>query len=367
MSKPINPSLFVERNDYLSFGFGILTPFSFTAPGTYDWGARPRLIKRSNGIFVLVWKESTNHSLGGGYFNINFSNDEGATWTANNTKIGGGAVSGFPYVKTAASADQSDDCLLLEAPNGDLLLITHERLNVASPNDFITNWQHRSTDGGNTWTAEQDLGATLPDVADPKKFWAFYDYEIIGSDLYICCAQYNTDFDDSKVTLWKSTDNGANYTKVSDIYAYGDTTPDPNECGIIHLGSGVMLAITRTRDLNKTIERRSTDYGVTWGSIVNISDRFGRVGIHQPCIRKVGERLFLFGRHYLNSTYWKNGMWYSDNLGATWSQVVLDNIGNTDMGYFMAVQKTNSDWVGIGYFGTLNAAILYQYQITAND
>jgi hypothetical protein len=365
----ISPSVFVQRNDYLSFGFGTTTPFSFTAPGTYDWGARPRMIKRaSTGVIVAVWKESTQHELGDGYFNINFSNDDGATWTANNTKIGGGAVTGFPYVKTAPSADQCDDVLLLECANGDLLLISHERLDTAPPNDWITNWQHRSTDGGETWTAEANLASLLPDVADAKKFWAFYDYEIIGTDLYICAAQYDTDFDDSKVTLWKSTDDGATYTKVSDIFAYDDTTPDPNETGILHLGSGEMMVVTRTRDLNKTLIRRSTDYGATWGTIQDASDLFGGIGIHQPCLRKVGERIFLFGRWYSTSTYWKNGMWYSDDEGITWSQVVLDNIGNSDMGYFMAVLKDDGvSWVGLGYFGTLTAATIYQYEIQPND
>lgn len=339
----------------------------FTDAGTYDWQARPDMVKR-NGVVILVCKEATNHVLGDGYWNIIFSTDDGANWTANNVRVGGGAVTGFPYIKTAASADQCDDAELILCANGDLLFFTHERLDTSPPNDWITHWQHRSTDGGNTWTAEFDLGAALPGVSDKTKLWAFYDYEVIGTDLYVTASEYTSSLanPNTKTSLWKSTNNGLSYTKVSTIFDVGDTNPSTTECGFIHTGNGRFLAISRTWDLNVTKQRVSLDYGATWGAITDVSNLFARLGVHQPRLQKFSgsDRIYLTGRDYKDATNWRNALWYSDDAGASWDEIFLDALYSTDGGYTKLIKRDNGDLFFVGYYGSLTAARLYGYVLT---
>lgn len=357
-----------RRHTYLRQGFSD-SQFSFLNSGaTYDWGGRPTCVKRQDGVWVLLWKEYQQHTVAGpsGYWNINFSDDEGVTWTANNTKLGGGAVSGFPYIKTHASADRADDGMLFVCANGDLIFISHERLNTTPPDDFVTHWQTRSTDGGETWTSDFDLGDELPDIADKRKFWAMYEHQIINGEDYIVAAQYDTDFTDSKVTLWKSADNCQTYTKVSDIYAYGES-PAPNETGFIHLANGHIIAFTRTYPESSkiTYKRESLDYGATWGSIQDYSDYFGRNGVHQPRMYKfpASNRIYLAGRNYQSSTAWKNWFLWSDDNGISWTPVYLDNdfLSNADCGYVQLIQKENKDIYVISYTGTQDAATVCSY------
>src|SRR5688572_17416771 len=92
-----------------TYGATSTNPTLFTSTtGSNDWQGRPCVIKLANGNLVAVWKESTQH-VGGvpGVININFSANDGGSWTANNVKIGGGAVTGFPYIKSHASADRA--------------------------------------------------------------------------------------------------------------------------------------------------------------------------------------------------------------------------------------------------------------------
>lgn len=352
-----------------TYGVASVNATIFTSTtGSNDWQGRPCIIKLANGNFVVVWKESTQHVLGvPGMININFSANDGVTWTANNVKIGGGAVSGFPYIKAAAAADRAEDIQIFQCPNGDIIMITHEQSSSAAPNDWVTLWQHRSTDNGNTWTSDFDLGLNLPDVPDTIKIWACFSNMTIGTDVYICAAQYDVDFDDSKVTLWKSTDNCLTYTKVSDIFDYDATTPDPNECGIVHIRDGRVLAICRTRDLQKTIKRESIDYGVTWGTIQDYSNYFGRVGIHEPRLYKfpIGlgspNRIFLAGRNYAGASLWKNWIQFSDDNGLTWRPVYLDTMYVTDAGYVTVVVRSDGQLCCLAYTGSQTAARIVRY------
>ena len=135
---PFNPAVTVATTTTLGTG------------GTDDWWGRASIKRRpSDNALVMAYYRAPHHALNGGDLHIKFSNDDGATWTAEDTKIGGGTVSGFPMNPPGLTGDQdAGEPWLYVAPNGDLLL---HMWKVAYGVSSAGSWQSRSTDGGHTW------------------------------------------------------------------------------------------------------------------------------------------------------------------------------------------------------------------------
>jgi hypothetical protein len=139
---------------------------SFTDAVNNDWQGRLYTIETAAGYWMGVWVEGTNHSdynSASHYVNIFFSDDEGATWSSNNTYIGGAAITGFPLVPPGGSSTGFVDFTIIRCPNDDLVIIAQDRgVNGSAWNGVnFTQHQYRSTDDGQTWAHDFDFCAAI--------------------------------------------------------------------------------------------------------------------------------------------------------------------------------------------------------------
>src|SRR5690606_26975607 len=115
--------------------------------------------------------------------------------------------------------------------------------------------------------------------------WACYDYTVDDNDnIYIGISANEGDLlTAAKCMLYKSSDNAATWTKVSDITDYEDITW---ESGVCWLGGTTILSVMRTSALNEAGAkvRISNDLGQTWSDLPNIA--ISSKGLHQPRVKK---------------------------------------------------------------------------------
>lgn len=347
--------------------------------GTLDWWGRASVVRRSDDVLVLTYRRGTAHDVNDGGLYIKFSNDDGATWTAEDTKLGSGAVTGFPMnPSTLTSGEDAGEPLVFAAPSGDLLLhMWRVDYNVTEHGTY----QSRSSDGGETWSASAQVSfASLPggysnnDAFSTDQVFTVDDVMYGGIRVY-----HDADQDPSYVGFIKSEDDGVTWTYVSTIVspaAYGGH--GQQEVGLVYLGDDNVLAIIRdTAAVTHTYMARSTDLGATWGSVTDATSLFGVSARH-----RVYTRAFLRGQ----ANWWKdpvlvctgfihtspgnslgrrNAVWVSRDRGTTWSGPNYVDTGNDDGGYGdIFYDSGNDQYVVVSYNGTLTAASLKQYRLT---
>lgn len=352
---------------------------SYTRVGN-DWQGRPTPFKTANGLWGLVWVEGTQHSGGTASdwrCNITFSNDEGTTWTANNTYIGGGAIAAFPLAAQASGAAVVNEAQVILCQNGDLVLLAFDR-SASWTNVSWSQW--RSTDHGATWTFEQDF-CTAIGVADATKIQGAYEHMVVNGIVYIILMEIRASLNDTRIRLYRSTDHCATYSFVSNPVEYDEASPACTESSIADLGNGIFFCIFRTQNLGQAVWKRSEDNGVTWGPLTEFSAVLGNVGIHQPRVARFANFFLLCGREtkpnpadttvvfYLRSTFWT-----TTDLFVTSRKQYLDpyyaglGSGSTssfpdapDGGYARFILKTDGTFMFFGYWGENDGATIYKY------
>lgn len=352
-----------------------------------DWLARPDVTKLPSGVVVIVWCEAQAHNdLVNRSWNINFSDDDGATWTDNNVYLDSSAVTGFPLVSNAPDATGIGSLQVISCLNGDLLLISSERVNTGTigyENGWVTLYLYRSTDNGKTWDSGYDLGAALPGISDPRQAWACYAHtQDTNGNIFIPVSEAETDVDGrTRELVFKSEDYGVTWEFISYFLIYDELDPTPYELGLAWINSNRMIGVTRTSESKRTFMRVSTDSGATWGSIVEITEELGYVGCHQPKLTKYPGFLILAGRDVTradeaagaDATINRNGYWISTDEGQTWTRRYLDpsytGLGLTgldagDSGYVTFFLKSNRTFLFFGYYGFHSDAVLYKYEVT---
>ena len=243
-----NPSVNVDTTTTLSSG------------GTNDWHGRAYVTRRTDGVLVMVYRRGLSHMSATSNLNIKFSDDNGATWTAENTKLAGGAVSGFPMTPSTGNINAGEG-MPITCPNGDLLILLW-RVDGSGdwPEDPKGTEQSRSTDGGETWSSP--AAVTFGGVSDQEHTFATDDWFDLNGVLYTVIRTYNLDTPtDSYASLITSDDNGETWTRVSDITAAGS---DTHEVGIEYVGDGCIVALVGSFNNDETVQAISTDYGATW-------------------------------------------------------------------------------------------------------
>jgi hypothetical protein len=351
-----------------------------------DWQGRYYPIKLADGNWMAVWMEGTFHSdynEANHTVNIHFSNDEGATWTDNNEYFGSVAVTGFPLVPPTASTGFVDFCLFV-CPNDDVILIAQNRGSNPGVWNNVNFSQHmyRSTDHGATWTYEADFCTLIGEgasAATKAKIQGLFETMIIGTDIYVILCQIRTDLNDTRIRLYKSTDNAATWSFVSNPIEYDEVTPDCTESALAHLGNGRIICVFRTEDLGQALWKTSEDYGLTWGAVTEFSEQLGYVGLHQPRIKAYSNFFLAMGRDnkkILNQPdaayFQRNSWWTTDDLFATpTNRYYLDpyytgngTVSNGDAGYTRAVQKNDGSFMFFGYYGLNSACLIYKYDVS---
>lgn len=129
--------------------------------------------------------------------------------------------------------------------------------------------------------------------------------------------------DDSR-NIRLSYDEGASWGEV--LYTFGY---DIANCGGVYLGNGVLLVWLTNGDLMRT-----EDYGVTWTKV--LTGLKPPVGPSAVAFRPSAPKDVMFAEYYAGTEDVDLHVYYSSNLGETWSAVLTKKF-NTDIYHFHSV------------------------------
>lgn len=324
-----------------------------------------------NGIVVLAYYESSTHYVNDGELHIRFSDDYGATWSAEDTTLTGAPVTGFPMNPPDAGAgEDAGEPQLYIAPNGDLLIHMWRVDYGVTANG---SYQARSTDGGLTWSTPAAIafGGTIQDllIFSTDDEFTYNDIIYAGAREYDDATPTN-----SKNIFIKSIDNGVTWDKVSDISSF---TVDTIEVGLEYLGNSTILAILRDKNNTYTYKTTSTDMGATWAALTDITASFqasGRIRVKTRSHWRKQENwwndevLIACGFQIINpgsSMPRRNAIWISLDRGASWDGPKYCAAQTEDAGYGdLFWNPVAGQWVFISYQGAMVEATLEQYNLT---
>lgn len=355
----------------------VVSSVTLGSGGTLDWWGRASMHRLPSGVIVLVYRRGTVHFVNDGALYIKFSDDDGATWTAENTKLGGGAVAGFPMNPSTLSAGQdAGEPILYQAPNGDLIL---QMWRIDYGVSMGGTWQSESSDGGESWTPSHLVDFGIAGVSNTIIF-ATDDSFVWNRSIYAGARIYSggADGTPSEMILIRSDDNGQTWQKVSTIMAAneGSGSHGGQEVGLEYIGNGRIIAMLRDNDHTKSYQRVSEDLGATWGSLVDVTATVGIAGRQRVYTRShlLGlpgwwndPVLYMTGFVHQtpgSSTDRRNAIWVSPDRGATWAGPFYLNATTEDGGYGdLQWDFTNDRPFVVTYAGTNNAASLIQYNL----
>jgi hypothetical protein len=345
--------------------------------GTNDWHGRAYVVRRSDGVLVMVNRPGTSHLSAVSELAIRFSDDNGATWTAANTKLTGGAVSGFPMTPSTGEINAGEGMPILTA-TGRIVLFMWRIDGGDWPGDSLEGTQvSYSEDGGESWTAP--VGVTFSGVSDQGLAFATDDWFVHPDTdaIYTCLRIYNADIvTDSYCALIVSEDDGDTWTKVSNITAPGS---DTQETGIEYVGNSCIVALVGSLNNDETIQAISTNMGTSWTTSDVTATAASITRRH-----KIYTRAHLKGQ----ANWWKDpvlvvscfenqtpgssqdrinatliGFWNAGTQTVAWDSLHYLDVEASDGGYGdIFYDADNDQWVQLGGQGTLTALSLKQYR-----
>jgi len=332
----------------------------------------------SNGNVILAYEEASSHPDNtDDVLHIRFSDDYGENWTDEDTDLDGNPVAGFPaYPPGATPADDygPGGTYIWQAPNDDIYL--HCWKVDYSTQDCQGAWRIKSTDGGITWGAWEQLEIIGQTAAENLKTEFEEVHFIYAGDIYAICRVYGpSPWGDVKAIFIKSVDNGATWTKISDLSTYDEGT---HEMAAEYLGNNNIIVIARDSGNVLTFYITSDDMGVTWSPVAHIESSFGVVGRPRMFTdaHLKGEsnwwtdnNLILYGFEIANGTGVgrRNAVWLSDDHGETWNGPQYLDEEDDDGGYGdLLYDPVNDIYRVVTYKGNYSDADLVQYDFSVN-
>jgi hypothetical protein len=326
--------------------------------GANSWFGRASIKRLSDGTLVMVYYHASGHAANDGALHIRFSITDGLDWTSEDTYTDGTAVGGFPMNPSNPSpGEDAGEPWLMVAPNGDLLLhMWRVQYGVTAHGTYQT----RSTDGGRTWSTSAEIDWVEP-VGDDYIFATDDDFVLDGV-IYIAARVYiGVTPDQCRTTFDKSTDNGVTWHEVSSISQYG-LGEDTQECGLEYVGSNTVVAVLRSLDDKHTYSTRSTDLGLTWEPLTEITATLPNSGRQRIRTRS----------HLMGLTNWwmdpvlimngftqptdgtssprRNCVWVSLDRGLTWCPPFYVDSADADGGYGdMFWDRTSERYAFVSY------------------
>lgn len=326
----------------------------------------------ANGNTILVYEEATSHfENDDDVIHIRFSDDNGATWTAEDTDLNGNAVAGFPTYPDEGLADPygPGGTYIFQAPNGDIWQFCW-KADYDAPG-IQGGWRCKSSDNGLTWTAWEALQITgLTETENTKAIFeeAHFIYEGV---IYAVVRIYDVLWSTVKATFIKSTDNGATWEKVSDCSTYANAT---HEMAMTYLGDNRILMLARDASNGKSMRLTSSDFGATWSGIARIETAINVIG---------RQRMFTFAQLKGEANWWtdtrlvmvgfvlmnqwsshprRNAVWLSRDAGNSWTGPLYLDDETEDAGYGDLIYDPDTETFRvITYQGNLLEANLVQY------
>ena len=194
---------------------------------------------------------------------------------------------------------------------------------VAAPNNTLSAiWQGNdgsneiiqtssSTDGGATWSSVVDLSATGQNADGPQI--------VAAPNNTLTAIWWRDDGSDDIIQSRSSTDGGATWSSVVDLSATGHHASDPQ---IVAASNNTLTAIWRRIEASRRIvqTRSSTDSGVTWSTVVDLSAT-GQNAYEPQIVAAPNNTLTAIWRRYDGSNRIVQTRSSTDG-GATWSTVV---------------------------------------------
>ena len=323
-----------------------IDPFTNTNQPTFDWFGRATIVELNDGSHMRFTRTSTGHTSSLPTEVVaNHSADGGDTWSSNNTRVDGAAISGMPLVAINGS-QQPHDITSALAPNGDVIVIA----------SYFSGARHgarlwRSTDNGLSFSDEGQISyaGVNPDGLN----LGGGQIEVVGSTIYIAGW-----FDPTpggagetvRTVLLQSSDNGVNWTLVADVT---DTTTDTNEPGVVALSPTRLLVVARDTQQETTYQRVVRTDGV----VEPLEDIGEQVGVLQrPMLFRVQDKIVLIARLELGEA--EQTVAYVRNVDGSWGpRIYVDSLTYDDAGYPGVIVK--GDLVRIqNYAGTEQATTL---------
>lgn len=233
-----------------------------------DWHGRAYVCELTNGNLLQVYRSGEKHQSAAAELHCKFSDDRGATWTAADTKLGGGAVTGFPLTPSAGFISAGEGMPLVPRNGVPIILLWRVDGSGDWPEDPKGTEQATATDEtAESWGAP--VAVAIAGVSDLEHTFLTDDWVLHPNTgvLYTCGRVYNADTPtDSYTILVKNETAGADpsaWEKVSNITAPGS---DTQEVGIEYLGDGFWVALVGSLNNDETIMGISTDDGLTWST-----------------------------------------------------------------------------------------------------
>lgn len=290
--------------------------------------------------WVMLYRQAIQHSSDAtSLIHVRFSDDEGVTWTDDDTYLDDVACTGAPFEPHVGETNLADS-ILIPAPNGDVLAHVQGRGNLGP-------YQYRSTDGGKTWV---DEGAIIS-----VDHWAGEDYLIVGSTIYLPTRLVgDPESHPHYAELWTSDDSGATWAKLSEL----DPGEDINEWTIAYTGGTNMVATVKNENDTEDGHRyQSDDMGVTWGAQEALDAPI--TVFHRPRVRKFDNTYFLFGRDVQYTKTHSVILASVDSLA--WGQRFLPDMYHADCAYGAILQRSNSDLYMLNYAGAFSISSIVEY------
>ena len=315
-----------------------------------NWLGRPVLLETSGGIWISAYAafEMHNPTLGD-EIHLRFSEDQGITWTEPNVYLNESPVSGAPFFAQTENKAVIE-CVLFEAPNGDLILHAYERPESGT-SPGTSQW--RSTDGGPTWVYEgiiEDDTATLTttDIISSD------DFVIVDSTIYVLTRiDAGADFAHPHLlALIASTDNATTWEFVGWV----ENTLDINEAGLLHTGGSTLIAYVKDTVNLHTYRYQSSDLGVNWGGREYVTNQLGIM--NKPRCKTIGSHHWVFGRDVRDA---KRTVVYRSADGLNFDGRFYPIPGAIeDTGYCDMLRRDDGTYYMQTYGGDLETASIYQ-------
>jgi len=241
---------------------------------------------------------------------------------------------------------------------------------------MLGSWRIKSTDGGITWGAwEQIVIAGFTETENSKLGFEEAHFFFEGA-VYAVVRVYDGMWTSVKAVFIKSEDNGATWTKISDLCTYADGM---HEMVMEYLGDNHILVLARDITNSKSYHIESFDFGVTWGTLNMIQSAINIIGRNRmfTVAHLKGEaswwtdaKLIMTGYVHTDppsSQGRRNAVWLSDNHATTWTGPIYLDIATEDGGYGDVIYDPDTDvYRVVTYKGNPNDADLVQYNFKVN-